>query len=163
MRLADAVPIADQIRDALLPFCERCEIAGSIRRRKLEVGDIEIVCIPRGRDLPAFAEAVRRWTAVKGKATGRYTQRRHPSGMVLDLFMATRENWGLIYAIRTGSARFSHEVLARGWVKAGYHSNDGRLYYRFDTKADPQVVYVAEERDLFALIGLEWVEPELRT
>jgi len=31
-----------------------------------------------------------------------------PEGIKLDLFMANIRNWGLIFAIRTGSARYSH-------------------------------------------------------
>ncbi len=93
---------------------------------------------------------------MKGKATERYTQRRHPSGVLLDLFMATPENWGVIFAIRTGSSRFSHEVLARGWVRAGYHSQGGML------RRGERPIPVPEEQDLFALIGIPWVEPEER-
>lgn len=171
MTLPDALPIAEEIRGILALYCERCEIAGSIRRRKAEVGDVEIVCIRRNRDLPAFIRAVEQWEKIKGSPKGAYTQRRHPSGMKVDIFMATRDNFGLILAIRTGSARFSHEVLARGWVKAGYHSQGGMLY-RGDGELLPGAdgqdldgppIAVREERDLFTLIGLPWVDPEERS
>lgn len=74
----------------------------------------------------------------------------------LDLFFATERNWGLILAIRTGSAEYSHKVLATNWVKAGYKSVNGML-----TKNN-QEVEVREEKDLFKLIGVEYVEPEER-
>lgn len=38
---------AEALRDLLAPACERIELAGSIRRRRPEVKDIELVCIPR--------------------------------------------------------------------------------------------------------------------
>ena len=38
---------AERLRAELGPYCERIEIAGSIRRGKAQVGDIELVAIPR--------------------------------------------------------------------------------------------------------------------
>lgn len=163
MNIIQATEIAERIRAELAPHCERIEIAGSIRRRKSEVGDIEIVCIPKIIEAgwlwsnpevhPGFCIAVNRYPAVKGKPTGKYTQRRIPSGINLDLFMARPENWGLIYAIRTGSAEYSHRVLATGWCQAGYHSMDGMLVKGFHK------IPIREECDLFALIGLSWSDP----
>lgn len=45
--LAVAQEAAETLRDLLAPACERIEIAGSIRRRKPEVKDIELVAVPR--------------------------------------------------------------------------------------------------------------------
>jgi len=162
-----ALAIAEQSRATLAPYCERIAIAGSIRRRKPQVKDIELVAIPR--QIPAglfddarvtdpdFCAAVNQWPATKGTPEGKYTQRQLPEGIVLDLFMADAENWGLIFAIRTGSAAFSHHILATGWVRAGYRSVGGTLRTR-----DGSVVPVREERDLFRLIGVPWVNPEAR-
>jgi DNA polymerase/3'-5' exonuclease PolX len=47
MELSRAREIAKRVLVLLRPFCERAEIAGSIRRGKPEVGDIEIVVIPK--------------------------------------------------------------------------------------------------------------------
>ncbi len=74
----------------------------------------------------------------------------------IDLFMANERNWGNIFAIRTGSADFSHLVLACGWVKAGYKSVNGML-----TKNGKEIE-CREEEDLFKLIGISFVEPRLR-
>ena len=164
MNLDLATKIAERIRTKLAPHCERIEIAGSIRRRKSEVGDIEIACIPKtyetgmffGGDTvvdPEFCALVERWPAVKGKPTGKYMQRVLPEGIKLDIFIAHPENWGLIFAIRTGSAEYSHRVLASAWVRAGYHSIDGMLVQGFHR------IEVREERELFDLIGLPWADP----
>ena len=158
MRLADAQLIAEEIRATLAPLCERCEIAGSIRRQRPEIGDIEIVCVRRNRDLPAFIRAVERWQRIKGLPTGLYTQRRHSSGMKLDIFMVTPDTWGLQIAIRTGSAKFSHKVLARGWCAKGYESKGGLLRVRTNDGGG-EIIPVREERDLFDLIGIPWREP----
>ena len=154
MELEKAKKIAKVCVAWLELFCSRIEIAGSIRREKPEVKDIEIVCIPS--DIKRFTDVVNSWGKVKGEPTGKYTQRILPSGIKLDLFMANERNWGLIYAIRTGSAEFSHKVLARGWVKAGYKSINGML-----TKNGKEIE-CREEEDLFKLIDIPYIEPQKR-
>jgi DNA polymerase/3'-5' exonuclease PolX len=166
MEHAHALAIAEQAHTALAPSCDRIEIAGSIRRLKPEVKDIELVAIPRlvpaglfgdEREVdPKFCAIVNQWPKVKGEPTGKYTQRVLPGGMKLDLFIADTENWGLILAVRTGSAAFSHQVLGRRWVQRGYTSVGGRL-----TRGGV-VIPIHEETDLFALLQLPWVEPWAR-
>lgn len=45
--LASVLPIAEPLLALLRPACSRVEIAGSIRRRCAEVGDVELVAVPR--------------------------------------------------------------------------------------------------------------------
>ena len=45
--LAEGVKLANEVVALLETSCERLEVAGSIRRQKETVGDVEIVCIPR--------------------------------------------------------------------------------------------------------------------
>lgn len=45
--LAQAAFAARRLQTELAPYCVRIEIAGSIRRRKAAVGDIELVAIPK--------------------------------------------------------------------------------------------------------------------
>jgi DNA polymerase/3'-5' exonuclease PolX len=160
MQLQQAIQIAERIKALLEPHCIRIEIAGSVRRQRPEVKDIEIVAIPKPYDIGllecGIATVVNQWEKVRGELPCKYTQRILPEGIALDLFFATPDNWGLIYAIRTGSADFSHRVLATGWVKNGYKSKDGRLY-RNDVP-----VPVPEERDLFELAGVAWTKPQDR-
>ena len=103
------------------------------------------------------AVVVEQWEKVKGELPCRYTQRLLPCGMKLDLFMVDQRGWGLQLAIRTGSARWSHEVLAKAWVRAGYHSKGGLLH-----RSDGTVVPLRTESELFRLIGLPWVHPRKR-
>lgn len=58
IRLEIAEPIAVAIMRQLAPFCERIEIAGSIRRRVDYVHDVELVVIPRYRQqvVPLFED-----------------------------------------------------------------------------------------------------------
>lgn len=79
-----------------------------------------------------------------------------PDGIVLNLFFANHENWGLIYAMRTGSAYYSHKVLATDWVKLGYKSEGGHLCI------NGEQITNAEEKDVFELMGLRYLAPEFR-
>lgn len=169
MILEEVKQIAEKYLNLLKPHCWRIEIAGSIRREKPEVKDIEIVAIPR--DLIGFSNEVNKLEKVKGEPMGKYTQRILSEGIKLDLFMANERNWGLIFAIRTGSAEFSHKVLARGWVRAGYKSVNGMLRQncflqeladKNKTQVFGQIIDVREEKDLFNLIGVPYIEPNQR-
>ncbi len=162
-KYSEALSIATEILEQLKPHCIRIEIAGSIRREKPEVKDIEIVAIPKPYETGLFesglASVVNQWEKVKGEmkyGVCKYTQRILPSGIKLDLFMCQESNWGLIFAIRTGSADYSHKVLASGWVERGYHSVDGNLTQRGKTYD------VREEIDLFNRLSIPYVEPKYR-
>ena len=160
MELNKAKRIADKTVKQLRPHCNRIEIAGSIRREKPNVKDIEIVCISKSYDIGLFesgiATVVNKWQKIKGELPCRYTQRLLPDNIVLDLFFATLENWGLILAIRTGSAGYSHKILATRWVQFGYKSEGGIL------KRNGIEYPIYEEKDLFKLLNLKWIEPKHR-
>jgi len=47
--LAQAHALAEDFITAIYPFCERAEVAGSVRRGQAELGDIEIVAQPLTR------------------------------------------------------------------------------------------------------------------
>lgn len=160
MEFHKAFKIASEIKDLLEPHCLRIEIAGSIRRRRPEVKDIEIVCIPKPYETGLFSSGIAtviiNWPKVKGELPCKYTQRIHESGIKIDIFFATPINWGYILAIRTGPANYSHNVLANTWVKKGYVGIDGNLTSRGG------IIPVQEEIDLYNLLGLPYVIPERR-
>lgn len=160
---AEAYEVALRVLEELKPHCIRIAIAGSLRRKKSEVGDIEIVIIPlpysTGLLESGIATVINKWEKVKGElefGKTKYTQRILPEGIKLDLFIAEEGNWGSIFAIRTGSADYSHKVLANGWVRQGFKSQDGYLY------KNGEKYEVREEEDLFRIIGIPYVDPEDR-
>ncbi|MBU2597552.1 MAG: hypothetical protein KJ757_08345 [Planctomycetes bacterium] len=59
MELQKAKAIAEELKSLLEPACERITIAGSIRRQKPDVGDIELLCIPKYVD--GVDQLDRRW------------------------------------------------------------------------------------------------------
>lgn len=174
MSLREAREIAADIIGKLAPFCERIKVAGSIRRGKQWINDVEIVAIPKSsitdpefdlfgnktgggttvRD-PGFVEAVAKMTHqhIKGSALdGRYMQFLTDGLVKVDLFTAVRGNWGYILAIRTGSADFSKMIASR-WVSLGYNGQDGFLV------RSGQRCNFPEERDLFDALGLHTPPP----
>lgn len=160
---AEALKIATAAVEKLRPHCIRIEIAGSIRRKKPMVKDIEILAIPKpystGFWEDGVAKVVNQWQKVKGDMVygkTKYTQRVLPSGIKLDLFFVEEGNWGNQLAIRTGSAEYSHEVWGYEWVRNGYKSVGGYL------TRDGKKYEVREERDLFKMLGIAYVEPEQR-
>jgi len=171
MKLTIARNIAERVVYDLAPHCEpgRCVVAGSVRRCKPEVGDIEVVCIPLrvpadlfGIDTqvdPEFAAAVNRWPAIKGQPAGRYTQRLLPEGINLDLFMATADNWGAILLIRTGPADYSRRFVANLLPAEGYQMDGGYVHDRRGSRA---IVSTPEEISMFRLAKVPWLEPEDR-
>lgn len=161
--LAEAEAIALKVLEQLKPYCIRAEIAGSIRRKKADCGDVEIVAVPlpysTGLLEDGIASVVNKWLKIKGEmeyGKTKYTQRVLPEGIKLDLFFAEEGNWGHTFAIRTGSADYSHKVLANGWVRQGFKSEGGYLF------RDGERYEIREEKDLFKLIGIPFVEPEYR-
>lgn len=153
------------------PFCDRVEVAGSIRRHKSEVGDIEICAIP-GTDVTramGLYNLVRSIPRTKGKLPhegARYTQF-IVDPIKMDCFWCTRETWGLNFLIRTGSAEFSHALAAHS-NRLGYEWKEARVY-RADTRLgsdqsdDRDPIVLLEEEDVFRFFGLRWVPPEERT
>lgn len=180
MRLAKAEQIARTLAGEMSPHCARVEIAGSIRRGCPEVKDIELVAVPLLKEEETteglFPEQVRvnmlyRWAKRSGvtwiksgtsrivpwqvKPDGKYWRGLLPAGIKLDLFIADPANFGLIFAIRTGSAEFTTALVTRA-KEVGLPSVDGYL-----TRGGERVV-TPEETDVFELLGLEWTDPARR-
>ena len=106
----------------------------------------------------------------------RYKRLRHgASGICCDLFITDARRWGVIFAIRTGPANFS-QALVRYARRQSMFVADGLLHqhapegYDADGKALPcpagercrRIVETPEEIDVFAALGLLWIEPARR-
>ena len=58
MKLTEATAYAEKIADWLAPHCERIEIAGSVRRRRPNPNDVDLVVIPKHRTVKDMLGAV---------------------------------------------------------------------------------------------------------
>lgn len=167
--LALAQNFAQHALEHLAPHCDRIEVAGSVRREKALVGDIEIVCIPKRvavrnlfgdvvglAPIPEFQAAIDVWHKVKGSPAGRYTKRLLPNGFPCDVFMCHDYNWGNTLLIRTGSADWTSKVLIPALAKNMCRFEDGLLWVRGETAP------ALEEVDVFAYARMAPVPPQER-
>lgn len=182
MDLKHARPLAERIVELLAPGCERIEIAGSVRRNKAEVKDIEIVCVPKPRK-PQFGDKkiyateldvvlenlspVKAIDLVPIKGGPKYKQFSVRDQWVnLDLFIVTPPaQWGVLFTIRTGPLEFSEWVVTQRFKGGPLPSNvyvKGGAAWRKDGTADPVMIETPEEQDFLDLCGLGWIEPSQR-
>lgn len=166
----EADAIAELYIKDLSPFCIRIEKAGSLRRLKNYINDIEIVCIPKKEKVETglfeiedfycsgFVNYLKELEIIKGNpATGKYIQFKLKENINLDLFIATEINYGLIKMIRTGSWQFSKRMMTE-CKRKGYYVKDGLLWSVNENKIIP----VPEEKDFFKITGLEEIDPSAR-
>lgn len=184
--LPRALAVAEEIQRALADVCERIEIAGSIRRRKHEVGDIEIVFIPRMIALPTddfFAPPqlrsamedrldamigagvlAKRTNALGCPVWGRSIKlaRHIASGIGVDLFATTPESWHNYMVCRTGpmesNKRIATRAQERGWK---WHPTETG-FERMTGPDAGRIVAMHSEREVFEFVGLEYKTPEAR-
>ncbi len=160
MKYNKALNIAEQIKSELSPLCKRIEIAGSIRRKKEEPRDIEIVAIPKANkyfDLKEYLYNVKRYSILKGNFPGRYMRlQRSGNGAFIDLFFCKKSTWWMIFLIRTGNADFSKFVVTRA-KQIEYRVEDGKLY---DENGIP--FEIESEREVFDILMMRWRPPEQR-
>lgn len=177
MSLRTARAVAAEMIEALRPYCHRVEVAGSIRRGRDWINDIEIVAIPKSTvkqpDKDLFGEPMGKAVTVRDPgfimvvdsianplligrpSDGKYLKMITRDGVKVDLFLCEPDTWGYIYAIRTGSVDFMRTMAAR-WVQLGYKGVNGQLT-RFG-----KPVPVPEEADLFALLHMAVPPPHQR-
>ena len=171
--LADADRIAEKVLKHISPAMDRIEVAGSIRRRKPVVGDIEICGIPGDREKliklledvgqhikPGVPGAVP-WTP---KAAAKYLRVRLMEGMNLDVFLAKPENWGGLFMMRTGSGASPDGNTFHGFIPGIFGrwkkiSGGGRMTECMPTTVDGEQIAIPEEQDFFNLLGMDFVPP----
>lgn len=173
--LAEAEGVAQALVELLAPACERIQIAGSTRRRKATVGDIELLCIPlplegalfyhdsldqllRDRLMPegVLVPSINK----KGSQTyGRLNKLLlHTASQIgVDIFSATPENWGMALLVRTGPAEFNIRAMSR-FRELGMR---GHAYGGVDTPTGH--VSCPDEETVFRLLGWPPIPPEERT
>jgi len=154
MELERAQKIAEGIVGGLEQYCERIEVAGSVRRGKPTVRDIDLVVIPRDRD----ALDHRLMQLGKLKMAGLKIVRVRMEEITLDVYYATPETWATLLLIRTGSAenniRLATLAKKKGWHLAA--AGDGLFNEKGERIAGDS------EESIFEALGLPYQAPEER-
>ena len=154
MELGRAMSIADEVIKRLSPYCSRIEVAGSVRRHKPTVNDLDFVLIPSDPWNLTYEIAGLGQTMLKG---GKLKRVNH-NGVQLDFYYASPETWATLLFIRTGSKenniRLATLAKKRGWHLAA--SGDGL----FDEKG--QRVAGDSEESIYEALGLPYQPPEER-
>lgn len=174
--LFDAETIANKVRTHILPAMDRVEIAGSIRRKKEIVGDIEICGIPSDRSklialLADLGEHIK--PGVPGavpwipKVEAKYLRVRLAEGMNLDVFLGTPENWGGLFMMRTGSGASPDGNSFHGFIPGIFGrwkkmSGGGRMTDCMPTMPTGEQLWIPEEQDFFDLLEMDFVPPQER-
>jgi len=156
-KLADAELIATPLVVYLrkIPGVKRVEVAGSYRRRRDTVGDLDIVVIA-GRDSPVMARFVKYGavTSVLSKgATRSSVQLRN--GLQVDLRLMPEVSYGTALYYFTGSK--AHNIAVRKIAVA----KDLKIN-EYGVFRGPKRIAGRSEQELFAAVGLPYIPPELR-
>ena len=155
--LGGAWPVAEAIAARLRKVAgvEQVEVAGSFRRRRETVGDLDVLVT--GGNAAAVMEAFVRDPSVadvlghgETKSSVRLT-----SGLQVDVRVVARESYGAALLYFTGSKAHNIE-LRRIAIDQGLSLNEYGLF------RGEQSVAGRTEAEVYGALGLPWIPPELR-
>ncbi len=173
--IADAAEQAEPLLEAVrkIPGVKRAEIAGSLRRRKETIGDVDLIAAVDHMDdggpvINAFVKlpgVVQTLGAGESKASVKVA-----NGMQVDLRVVPDENFGAALMYFTGSKE--HNVKIRGLAqKQKMTLNEWGLYKideyektKKETAKPPPIDPVASktEKEIYKALGLAFIDPEIR-
>jgi len=180
MSLDQAKQRAAEIIADLSPYCERIEPAGSIRRKKAEISDIEIVVIPKTETHEEPIDMFYSKTVTTDlldkyiKSNPNYTKRLNIDGheaygdlnkllcykdTPLDVFSAKPKNWVMVMFIRTGSWKNNIRVAVearKNGVKIEQFEGG------FKSLHDETIYPMENEEQIYKFVGLPFLKPEER-
>jgi len=159
MPLGRARPLADELVEMLqrLPEVRQLALAGSIRRGKDTIGDIDILVTSTDPEkiMETFTHAPR-VREVIGRGGTKASVRLH-DGIQVDLRVVEPDAFGAALVYFTGSQQ--HNIRIREMaVRKGLKISE---YGVFNDATGRRVAGVTEE-DVYATLGLPWIAPELR-
>ena len=145
---------ATEMVDALTPLSQRCAYAGSLRRWRETIGDIDILAAADD-SAPLMAAFSAGHEVVASGPTK--TTVRTASGLTADLRVVPLDAWGAALQYFTGSV--AHNVAVRQIaVRAKLKLSE---YGLFDAETNELIVSRTEE-EVYERLGLAWVPPAMR-
>jgi DNA polymerase (family 10) len=153
-----AEKIAEAIVAKLKPYCKQIEIAGSIRRRRPFIGDIDIVLIPSDpwnlhqeilgmcRPFPA---------KMSGSKIMRVTVVSNSGPVQVDIYFADETTWATLLLIRTGSTENNIRLCLRAKQRGWHLAADGSGLFN----EAGQRIAGDSEQSIYEALGLPYQEP----
>jgi DNA polymerase (family 10) len=153
--LAVAEPLIEALRDH--PASERVELAGSARRMADSVKDLDIIAC--AHDPLALARAAAELELIESAGTpaDAGVRLRTHTGVKVDLRIVAPDQFGNLMQHFTGS-RDHNMALRAAAVRRGLHVSE----YGVLDDATGITHRCAREEEVYALLGMEWIDPELR-
>jgi DNA polymerase (family X) len=145
-----------------IPEVERLEVAGSYRRRRETVGDIDLLALASqpGPVMEAFLHYPQRdKILMAGDTRSTITL---GSGLQVDLRVVPPDCYGAALVYFTGSKEHNVKLRRRGVERGLRISEYGVFRVDGDTEGEGERIAGREEADVYAAVGLAWVPPELR-
>jgi DNA polymerase (family X) len=159
VQIGVAMELAEEILGELsaLKDCRKCAYAGSLRRMRETIGDIDILVASEdaGPVMEAFANLpiVERIVA-RGETK---TSIRSTMGLQVDLRVITPEVWGAALQYFTGSK--AHNIRTREMaVRKGLKLSEYGLF----EAASGKLIVAETEEEVYGQLGLPWIAPTLR-
>ena len=150
--MEEAQSLAEQFINEMTDYCEKTQIVGSIRRRKPEVKDIDLVLLVKSEHWWDLTLRLRKISKIG--IDGKQVKRVVFKGEQIDLYLATPETWGTLILIRTGSAGHNIKLSMIAQKKGLKLSHSGL------TK-NGQVI-ASTEKEIFEALDLPYIAPEER-
>ncbi len=151
---------ADEVTSVLLavPGVSRVTPAGSLRRGKETIGDIDLIVTgpDAAKALDAFV-AFPKVHEVLGKGPNKASARVGLEGVQIDVRALPEESFGAAMQYFTGSKEHNINIRMRA-QKKGLTLNE----YGLVRVADSQLMASATEEEIYGALGLAWIPPELR-
>ena len=150
--LKDAENLANQIKAAVEAQCAAIEVAGSIRRQRPKVHDVDFVVV--AKDDPEWLKINEKLKHFKARpsCSGNSVIKSYvpcQGGLFqVDFYRAKPSTFGIHLIIRTGSAE--HNM----WLAGHAFSKGMRLKYSEGLLKDGVVVAGEDEKEVFAELGL---------
>jgi DNA polymerase (family X) len=151
-----AMETATRMVEALRPVAGRVAYAGSLRRMRETIGDVDVLATADSDE-----QAARIMTAFKGLAPEvivsgpAKTSVRTGDGLQVDLRVVKPEAWGAALQYFTGSQ--AHNVAVRQIAIANSLKLSEYGLFRGE-----ELIASETEEDVYAALGLAWVPPEMR-
>ncbi len=154
---AEVEKIAEDLKNYLLKFpgVEIVEIAGSYRRKKESVGDLDILVV--AKDYPKVSEYFIKYPKVKEIHSAGLTRSTVflENDLQVDLRAVSKDSYGAALHYFTGSKAHNIEIRKLA-IEKGMKVNEYGVY------KDNKKIAGASEEEVYKAVGLCFIEPELR-